>query len=64
MRILVDANRCQGHTLCAEAAPELFTLSDEDGHATATTDDVLESQRPAAALAVETCPERAIRILN
>lgn len=37
MKAEVDPQRCQGHTLCAVAAPPtLFELSDIDGHATAS----------------------------
>ena len=60
MRVYVDENLCQGHTLCAMAAPDIFHLRDEDGHAyvavTDFTPEVIELARRAAS----TCPEQAI----
>lgn len=62
MRVRVDEERCQGHTLCAMAAPDVFGLRDEDGHAFVAvsefTPEVIESARRAAM----TCPEQAIII--
>ena len=40
MKVRVDPEICQGHTLCAMTAPDLFALSDEDGHAHAISEDV------------------------
>ena len=31
MKVFVDSERCQGHTLCAMIAPDSFELSDIDG---------------------------------
>jgi ferredoxin len=33
MKVVIDADLCQGHTLCALSAPEVFGLGEEDGHA-------------------------------
>ncbi len=54
MRVYVDEAICQGHTLCAMAAPEVFHLRDDDGHAyvavTEFTPEVIASrQRPRPA---------------
>ena len=38
MKVHVDPERCQGHTLCAMIAPEVFQLDDVDGHSTAIID--------------------------
>ncbi len=60
MRVYVDEAICQGHTLCAMAAPEVFHLRDDDGHAyvavTEFTPEVMQSAKRAAS----TCPEQAI----
>jgi ferredoxin len=64
MRVTVDAARCQGHTLCNMNAPEVFILSDEDGHAQAITGDVPEHWQEATRLAAIGCPERAVRLLE
>jgi ferredoxin len=62
MRITVNQAVCQGHTLCALTAPELFTLSDEDGHASAIAGEVPVELEELAQLAVASCPEQAISI--
>jgi ferredoxin len=62
MKIRVDPEKCQGHTLCAMAAPDLFVLSDFDGHATAIADDVPPDREDAARDAAGACPEQAILI--
>ena len=50
MKLYVDPERCQGHTLCAMRAPELFTLDDIDGHSTAIDGEVPSLLRAGAAL--------------
>ena len=60
MRIKVDPTRCQGHTLCAMAAPEVFELSDFDGHASVITDPVPAGLMSRVRDAQKSCPEQAI----
>ena len=62
MRIVVDAEKCQGHQMCAIAAPALFE-SDDLGYAHAVGDgtvapDMVERARRAVA----NCPEGAVHI--
>ncbi len=62
MRVRVLDEQCQGHTLCATAAPAVFGLREEDGHAYTIVADVpaeFEDQARRAALG---CPEQAIVI--
>lgn len=65
MRIGVDLGKCQGHTLCAIAAPELFDLDDDDGHAIVKPANGLipADLEQDAARAMMTCPEQAIHEL-
>jgi len=42
VEVKVDPERCQGHTLCAMAAPDVFGPSYIDGHASAVSEDSLE----------------------
>lgn len=63
MKVRVDQERCQGHTLCALTAPQVFQLNDVDGHSTPVGDEVPADQTEAAREAVLSCPERAISIL-
>lgn len=60
MRVRIKAELCQGHGMCLLACPEIFDLSDEDGHAI-----ILQTEVPAALFekvghAVQSCPEGAI----
>ncbi|WP_318784357.1 ferredoxin [Actinomadura algeriensis] len=58
----VDSERCQGHTLCAMIAPEIFELRDVDGHSSVVQEDVPPDQEERVIEAVNSCPERAISI--
>ena len=62
MKVRVDETRCQGHTLCAMTAPELFRLRDDDGHAYVEDESVPPGLRDKAIAAQATCPEQAIII--
>lgn len=61
-RAIVDPDVCQGHTLCNFAAPDVFHLRDEDGHAYVVVDELTPEQLPLARQAELGCPERAITI--
>ena len=60
MKVRVDSERCQGHTLCAMKAPEVFELDDVDGHSSVASEDVPAGQEAQVTQAVRSCPERAI----
>ena len=60
MKVRVDPEKCQGHTLCAMAAPQAFKLSDFDGHSTALFEDVPTELEQAVLDAAASCPEQAI----
>ena len=45
LRVAVDADLCQGHTLCNFAAPDVFHLRDEDGHAYVAIDGDLSPEQ-------------------
>jgi ferredoxin len=62
MRVSVDANHCQGHTMCNMVAPELFKLDDEDGHSYVESPDVPAGLENAARAGVSACPEHAISV--
>ena len=63
MRVHVNPELCQGHTLCAMKAPDIFQLSDIDGHSTAIDGEVLADQEKAVQQAIDSCPEQAISVL-
>ncbi|BCK55091.1 MULTISPECIES: ferredoxin [Nocardia] len=62
MKVHVDQERCQGHTLCAMIAPKSFELSEIDGHSSPVDESVPDDQREQVREAVHSCPERAISI--
>jgi ferredoxin len=64
MKVRVDADKCQGHTLCAMAAPEVFVLSEVDGHASVRHPEVAPEHELAVREAAGTCPEQAIVIFD
>jgi ferredoxin len=61
-RVIVDPDLCQGHTLCNMAAPDIFALREEDGHAYVVVDELTAEQVPLARKAELGCPERAITV--
>jgi ferredoxin len=62
MKIIFTAEKCQGHQMCAIAAPMLFG-SDDFGNATVLVDgDLTAGQELLARKAANNCPERAIQI--
>ena len=62
MKVQVDPHRCQGHTLCAMIAPDMFTLSDLDGTSSAVFDVVPPDQEELVREAASSCPEQAILV--
>jgi ferredoxin len=62
MRVRVDANKCQGHTLCNRVAPEIFTLREEDGHSEVIMAEVPKALEEKARKAMLGCPEQAISV--
>ena len=63
MKVYVDPDRCQGHTLCSMIAPQLFQLDDIDGHAKAIDGEIPADLEDKAQEAVRSCPEQAISII-
>ena len=62
MKVSVDGQRCQGHTLCSMIAPDSFELDDVDGHASPVSEVVPHDQEDAVKEAAHSCPEQAIVI--
>lgn len=62
MRVIIDPEVCQGHLRCYAIAPDLFDI-DDLGHAISPDVDLEEGpELELARLAVDSCPEHAIRI--
>jgi ferredoxin len=63
VKVRVDPDKCQGHTLCAMIAPDVFELDDIDGHSTAIIEgDIPAELQDKAREAVRSCPEQAISL--
>lgn len=62
MRVRVDGERCQGHTLCSMIAPDSFLLDDVDGTASPVNEVVPADQQDAVREAAQSCPEQAIAV--
>jgi ferredoxin len=62
VKVHVDPEKCQGHTLCAMRAPGLFELSEIDGHSSALAGEVPADLEPDALEAARSCPEQAISL--
>jgi ferredoxin len=61
MRIVLDAERCQGHGRCYVLAPDLFD-ADEYGHCVLLVDEVPAGRESDAQSGVENCPEQALAL--
>jgi ferredoxin len=64
VKVRVDPERCQGHTLCAMIAPKVFQLDEIDGHSSPVSEDVAADQEAKVTEAVRSCPEQAISIFS
>lgn len=62
MRVIIDPEICQGHLRCYAIAPDLFEI-DELGHGVSPGRELTDGPEvERAQAAVDTCPERAIRM--
>jgi len=60
VQISLDHDRCTGHGRCYSLAPELFDCDDE-GYGQVLVADVPADLEERARVAINACPERAIR---
>jgi ferredoxin len=61
LRIVLDAERCQGHGRCYSLAPDLFD-SDDLGHCVLLVDQVPAGREGDARSGVDNCPEQALTL--
>lgn len=62
MKLRIKDNVCVGHAMCILACPEMFSLSDEDGHAIIIKEEVPSEYEENVRQAERGCPEGAIEI--
>jgi ferredoxin len=60
-RVMVDHDRCEGHGLCEQAAPQELWMDDE-GTPHPRHDQVPADLMPAAQAAVRACPVAALTL--
>jgi ferredoxin len=63
LRVVVDADQCQGNGMCAMIAPEVFAL-DDDSVAHTLAADVTAEDEPAVREAVDLCPRSALSLVE
>jgi ferredoxin len=63
VKISVDMTRCTGHGFCEALAEDVFEVR-SDGVTHLLDDDPAESHREAVQEAVDTCPTRALSLLE
>ena len=61
MRVHAERDRCEGHGLCADTAPEVFEL-DEDAVAVVLHEDVPAALQRRAEAGARVCPVAALRV--
>ncbi|MEU3889881.1 ferredoxin [Streptomyces sp. NPDC029041] len=65
MKVFVDTTRCEGHGLCAEQAPGVFSL-DDDAELTQHFEgaEIPDEHLTASRAAVNACPVGALRTVS
>ncbi|MGW6690263.1 ferredoxin [Streptomyces sp. NPDC054961] len=63
MRISVDRERCQGHSMCVVLAPDVYVVTDE-GFNEQGEFDVVPGQEDQARRGAGACPERAVTVVG
>jgi sterol 14-demethylase len=62
--VRADLDLCQGHGVCANEAPGVFALDNDEGRVRILEERPAPAQRAAVEAAVRHCPTRAIRIVE
>jgi ferredoxin len=63
MRIVVDHDLCSGHGRCASIAPSVYEL-DDMGFCAIDEVEVAPADQAAARAGADSCPERAITVVE
>ena len=64
MRLVLDADFCQGHAACVAEAPEVFEVDPETNQVRFLQERPPESLRAQVEAAVKYCPTRALELLG
>lgn len=63
MRVIVDRGLCEGNAVCANVAPEVFVVGDDD-LARVQMEPIDEVLRAKVDLAVRRCPRQALTLVD
>ena len=63
LKASIDWDKCEGNGICARVAPEVFSV-DEKGNSDVLLEEVPESLRSKAMLAMRGCPTKAISVVD
>jgi len=63
MKVVVDADRCQGHARCLAEGPDVYELND-DGYNTQDVEDVAPALQDQARRGALACPELALTVVE
>jgi ferredoxin len=63
VKIIADRERCEGHGLCADTAPDVYDL-DDDAVVVLLHEDVPPALERKAEAGARVCPVAALRIEN
>ena len=67
MKVIVDLDLCQGHSVCAGECPEVFAVEERPGgygKVKLLTDEPPEALREKVEAAAKYCPNRVIRVVG
>ena len=67
MKIKIDRDLCQGHSVCLEEAPEVFAVIDHDGDYSKVellVENPDESLRKKVEAAAKYCPNHVITVIE
>lgn len=59
MKVIVNADMCEGHAKCVAAAPEVFELGDDEV-SRVLLPDIPENLKASVDKAIRLCPRQAI----
>lgn len=63
MKVVIDRTRCESNALCAEEAPEVFLITDDDVMEV-VNEHPGEELKDKLARAIRLCPKQAISIVD
>ncbi|HWD05911.1 MAG TPA: ferredoxin [Amycolatopsis sp.] len=61
--VIVDEDRCEGHGLCQDTAPDVFDL-DDDGPVVVRYDAIPPALTRQAETGARVCPVAALRVIE